>query len=93
MDNLCAGIWASSSQQKKEHRIPWVIRVKGPDYSPHQRVAGFTGIGGSFQMEWVAALPWNRWQDWSGILKLIHTVNGQYIKSGTAVIEGNYHSV
>jgi hypothetical protein len=30
-------------------------------------VAGFTGIGGSFRMEWVAALPWNQWQAWTGI--------------------------
>jgi transposase len=24
-------------------------------------------MGGSFQMEWVAGFPWNRWQDCSGI--------------------------
>ncbi len=31
------------------------------------RVATFTGIGGSFAVEWVAAFAWIRWQRWAGI--------------------------
>jgi hypothetical protein len=30
-------------------------------------VAVFTGISGSFEMEWVAAFVWNWWQLWTGI--------------------------
>jgi len=30
-------------------------------------VAGFTGIGGSFRMEWVAGFERNQWQAWTGI--------------------------
>jgi hypothetical protein len=67
MDNLGAGICASSSRQKKGAGYRWVIRVNRSGFSPPQGVAGFTGIGGSFRMEWVAALPWNQWQVWSGI--------------------------
>jgi len=33
-------------------------------------VATFTGISGSFKMEWVATFVWNRWQLWSGIRRL-----------------------
>jgi len=32
-------------------------------------VAGINGLDGSFRLEWVAALPWNQWQLWSGICK------------------------
>jgi hypothetical protein len=34
---------------------------------PSTGVAEFTGIGGSFGMEWVADLLWNQWQNWTGI--------------------------
>jgi hypothetical protein len=67
MDNLGAGICASFLSTKKGRRIPRVIRVNHSAWSPPQGVAGFTGIGGSIRMEWVAALPWNRWQAWAGI--------------------------
>jgi hypothetical protein len=67
MDNLCAGIRASSYQQTKGAGYRGLSASIAPDFHPHQGVAGFTGIGGSFRMEWVAALPWNQWQDWSGI--------------------------
>jgi hypothetical protein len=30
-------------------------------------VAGFTGMGGSFRMEWVAGFERNQWQAWTGI--------------------------
>ncbi|WP_181023799.1 hypothetical protein [Nitrosomonas ureae] len=39
---------------------------------PKIRVAGINGLGGSFRLEWVAALPWNQWQLWSGICKEYH---------------------
>jgi hypothetical protein len=67
MDNLCAGIRASSDQHKKGAGYRGLSASIAPDFHPHQGVAGFTGIGGSFRMEWVAALPWNQWQAWSGI--------------------------
>jgi len=35
----------------------------------HLGVAVFTGISGSFEMEWVAAFGWNWWQLWTGIRK------------------------
>jgi len=58
MDNLFASICIPSFQQKKGHRIPWVICVNSSEYSPHQRVAGFTGIGGSFAVEAAVRLVW-----------------------------------
>lgn len=59
-----------------------IVRVAGSGNSPHQGVAGFTGIGGSFPVERVAALPWNRWQDWAGIRMLDLAVRGKLVEQG-----------
>jgi hypothetical protein len=53
-------------------------------------VAAFTGIGGSFEMEWVAAFGWNRWQLWSGIrtpngynvIFIIDNLNSEIVETG-----------
>jgi len=66
MDNLFAGIRVSS-QWLKRPTIPWVIPRYFALFTPNSAVAAFTGIGGSFEMESVAAFKRNRWQASSGI--------------------------
>jgi nitrogenase molybdenum-iron protein alpha/beta subunit len=66
MDNLLAGILVSSLKRAK---IPWLSRVSYRYQQPISGVAGFTGMGGRFQTEWVAGFHRNRWPVWTGILK------------------------
>ena len=43
------------------------------------RVATFTGIGGSFAVEWVAAFAWIRWQRWAGIRNRLSAAQTQEV--------------
>jgi hypothetical protein len=65
MDNLLAGILLSSLKKAK---IPWLSRVSYRYQHSFSGVAGFTGMGGRFQTEWVAGFHRNRWPAWTGIL-------------------------
>jgi len=66
MDNLTAGIWLFLLQEKRAR-----IRLSYPASEslcpPVRGAADFTGIGGSFRVEFVAGLPWNGWQLCYGI--------------------------
>jgi hypothetical protein len=61
MDNLLAGISFLLIMMKRGSRISFSYPASKP-LKHHQRVATLTGISGSFEMEWVAAFVWNRWQ-------------------------------
>ena len=52
----------------KRAKIPWLSRVSYLYQHTISGVATFTGMGGSFQTEWVATFHRNRWQPWTGIL-------------------------
>ena len=55
----------------KRAKIPWLSRVSYLYQHTISGVATFTGMGGSFQTEWVATFHRNRWQPWTGILTLL----------------------
>jgi hypothetical protein len=76
MDNLLAGILVSSLKRAK---IPWLSRVSYRYQHSFSGVAGFTGMGGRFQTEWVAGFHRNRWPVWTGILILKGKLQKKFI--------------
>jgi len=52
----------------------------------HLGVAVFTGISGSFEMEWVAAFGWNWWQLWTGIRNALQGIKNCLIDATPPVL-------
>jgi hypothetical protein len=78
MDNLLAGIRISSFNEKSQDTLVIPRQLSLSDMHL-QGVATFTGMGGSFQTEWVATFHRNRWQPSTGILKFAPYQYNQFV--------------